>query len=63
MTSGMMTVIYPVKDIASAKELYSSLLGVAPERCLVFEDGQPGIVAAERAGMRTVLVKRESPYG
>ena len=40
----------------------AKLLGVAPERCLVFEDGQPGIVAAERAGMRTVLVKRESPY-
>jgi HAD superfamily hydrolase (TIGR01509 family) len=38
------------------------LLGVAPGRCLVFEDGQPGIVAAEAAGMRTVLVKRESPY-
>lgn len=40
----------------------AKLLGVPPERCLVFEDGQPGIVAAERAGMRTVLVKRESPY-
>ena len=41
----------------------AKLLGVAPECCLVFEDGQPGIVAAEAAGMRTVLVKRESPYG
>jgi HAD superfamily hydrolase (TIGR01509 family) len=41
----------------------AKLLGVPPERCLVFEDGQPGIVAAEAAGMRTVFVKRESPYG
>jgi len=40
----------------------AKLLGVRPERCLVFEDGQPGIVAAERAGMQTVFVKRESPY-
>ena len=30
MTSGMKTVIYPVKDIAAAKQLYSHLLGVAP---------------------------------
>lgn len=41
----------------------AELLGVPPERCLVFEDGQPGILAAERAGMQSVLVKRESPYG
>jgi len=31
MTSGMKTVIYPVKDIGAAKELYGRLLGVAPE--------------------------------
>ena len=30
MTSGMKTVIYPVKDAGQAKELYSRLLGVAP---------------------------------
>jgi len=40
----------------------AKLLGVRPERCLVFEDGQPGIVAAERAGMKTVFVQRASPY-
>jgi HAD superfamily hydrolase (TIGR01509 family) len=40
----------------------AELLVVAPERCLVFEDGRPGIVAAEAAGMKSVFVKRESPY-
>ena len=30
MTSGMKTILYPVKDLASAKPLYSALFGVAP---------------------------------
>jgi predicted enzyme related to lactoylglutathione lyase len=30
MTSGTRTVIYPVKDLAQAKTLYSALLGAAP---------------------------------
>lgn len=30
MTSGLKTVIYPVKDLARAKTLYGKLLGVAP---------------------------------
>jgi predicted enzyme related to lactoylglutathione lyase len=30
MTSGMRTVIYPVKDLAGAKTLYGALLGVEP---------------------------------
>jgi predicted enzyme related to lactoylglutathione lyase len=30
MTSGIRTVIYPVKDLAQAKTLYGKLLGVAP---------------------------------
>lgn len=30
MTSGISTVIYPVKDLARAKTLYGKLLGVAP---------------------------------
>jgi HAD superfamily hydrolase (TIGR01509 family) len=29
---------------------------VAPGDCLVFEDGQPGIRAAEAAGMKWVFV-------
>lgn len=30
MTSGMKTIIYPVKDLARAKTLYAKLLGVEP---------------------------------
>jgi predicted enzyme related to lactoylglutathione lyase len=30
MTAGMKTVIFPVKDIAAGKRLYSKLFGVAP---------------------------------
>jgi predicted enzyme related to lactoylglutathione lyase len=30
MTSGIRTVIYPIKDLARAKTLYGRLLGVAP---------------------------------
>lgn len=34
----------------------ASRLGVAPQRCLVFEDGVMGIEAAQAAGMKVVLV-------
>jgi beta-phosphoglucomutase-like phosphatase (HAD superfamily) len=36
--------------------LAAKLMGVAPKDCLVFEDGQPGIKAAEAAGMKWVFV-------
>lgn len=34
------------------------LMRVPPERCLVFEDGDPGIVAAESAKMRYIDVRK-----
>lgn len=36
--------------------LAAERLGIAPERCLVFEDAEPGIVAATAAGMKSVKV-------
>jgi predicted enzyme related to lactoylglutathione lyase len=30
MTAGVQTIIYPVKDLAAAKQLYRTLLGVEP---------------------------------
>lgn len=39
MTSGTCTVIYPVKDLAQAKKLYSTLLGVAPSNDEVYYVG------------------------
>lgn len=35
-------------------------LGVAPARCLVFEDAEKGVIAAHRAGMRCIAVP--NPY-
>ncbi|HEY1535715.1 MAG TPA: HAD family phosphatase [Polyangiaceae bacterium] len=40
--------------------LAAKRMGVLPEQCLVFEDSELGILAAERAGMGAVLVTREA---
>jgi len=37
-------------------------LGVPPERCVVYEDGDPGLEGARAAGMQTVDVRRFPGY-
>jgi len=44
---------YPDPFLAAAEKL-----GVAPELCLVFEDGDPGVKAAEAAGMKWVRIDK-----
>ena len=40
--------------------LAAERMGVEPARCLVFEDGAPGLLGAERAGMRSVFIDHGS---
>ena len=41
--------------------LAAKRMGVAPDKCLVFEDSHLGIQAAELAGMASCLVQPEDP--
>jgi len=55
-------VIVAAEDVVRGKPapdcflLAAERLGVRPERCLVFEDGEAGLQAARACGMRTVRV-------
>lgn len=57
------TIITP-RDVAYGKPapdmflLAAERMGVAPEQCLVFEDGQSGLDAAKAASMQAVFVPR-----
>ena len=37
--------------------LAAELIGVPPDACVVYEDGEMGIVAAQRAGMEVIDVR------
>ena len=61
--AGLFPVVVTPEDVAHGKPapdmflLTAKKMGVAPERCLVFEDAEPGIQAAEAAGMKWVHVE------
>jgi HAD superfamily hydrolase (TIGR01509 family) len=59
---GLFDIVITPADVARGKPapdmflLAAERMGVAPERCLVFEDGKPGVEAAVAAGMKWVFV-------
>jgi beta-phosphoglucomutase family hydrolase len=60
--AALFPVVVTPEDVAHGKPapdlflLAAKKMGVAPERCLVFEDAEPGIQAAKAAGMQWVRV-------
>lgn len=59
-------VVVTADDVVNGKPapdmflLAAKLMGVEPERCLVFEDAEPGMRAADAAGMQWVRVPSRS---
>ena len=66
-TSGRLAVVVTADDVVHGKPapdmflLAAKRMGVAPEKCLVFEDAEPGMRAAEAAGMKWVRVPSRAP--
>ncbi|MFI5356367.1 MAG: HAD family hydrolase [Opitutales bacterium] len=65
--AALFPVVVAADDVAHGKPapdtflLAAERMGVAPRHCLVFEDADLGIQAAEAAGMRWVRVPRSRP--
>ena len=64
---GLFDVVVCGREVARGKDhpdIYleaARRLGVTPESCCVFEDIQPGVMSAHRAGMRAVALRCEDP--
>ncbi len=62
--AGLFPVVVTPEDVTHGKPapdmflLAAQRMGVAPERCLVFEDAEPGVQAAVAAGMKWVRGQR-----
>jgi beta-phosphoglucomutase-like phosphatase (HAD superfamily) len=60
--ASLFPIVVTVDDVEHGKPapdmflLAAKLMGVEPARCLVFEDGEPGIQAAKDAGMKWVFI-------
>lgn len=63
---GVFSIIVTPEDVVHGKPapdmflLAAEKMGVAPQRCVVFEDGQPGIDGARAAGMDVVVIPSQA---
>ncbi|PTX91621.1 HAD family phosphatase [Opitutus sp. ER46] len=63
----LFSIVITPEDVVNGKPapdmflLAAKRMGVPPEKCLVFEDAEPGMRAAEAAGMRWVRVPSRAP--